>query len=211
MTSFKFLQESPPRESAPLSPTQRQGHLDAAAHLFTLPGLGGIDLGATKEPALHVESPVSEGTQDSEDDGAGEEDTDGAAEESGDMGHELPIPLSMKARRAPIPLDFKHPVSTNTVPAGLFKFKALENGGSSNGNGNNVRTAKESEEHTCRIVRSCLSSPEIFGHPSRWDAPPCYRTPLSQCVTAAHPFPRWPVSVPRPQIRWAPYMIFHAA
>jgi hypothetical protein len=37
------------------------------------------------------------------------------------MEHELLIPLSMKAHRAPIPFDFKHPVSTNTVPAGLFK------------------------------------------------------------------------------------------
>jgi hypothetical protein len=61
-----------------------------------------FDLGATKEPSLHVESPVSEGTQDSEDD-EGEEDTDGEGEESEDMEHELLIPLSMKARRVPIP------------------------------------------------------------------------------------------------------------
>jgi len=158
MTSFKFLQESPPRKSAPPSPTQRQGHLDAAAHPFMLPGLGGIDLGATKEPVLHMESPVSKGTQDSEDDGAGEDDIDGEAEESGDMEHELLIPLSMKARRGPIPLNVKYPVSTNMVPVGLFKFKALENGGSSNGKGNNARTAKESEECTCRIMHSCLRS-----------------------------------------------------
>ena len=59
---------------------QRQGHLDAAARPFMLPDLGGIDLGVTKEPALHVESPVSEGTQDSEDDGAREENTDGEGE-----------------------------------------------------------------------------------------------------------------------------------
>ena len=200
MTSFKFPQESPPRKSAPPSPTPRQGHLDAPARPFTLPSLGGIDLGATKEPALHVESPVSEGTQDSEDDGAGE-DTDGEGEESEDMEHELPIPLSMKARRAPIPLDFKHPVSTNTVPAGLFK--ALANGGSGNGNGNNASAAKESEERTRRIVRSRLSSREIFEHvsrpslddlcvpaisqntsrgrlvtdPGRWDAPPLLQEP----------------------------------
>ena len=74
MTSFKFPQESPLRKSAPPSPMQRQGHLDAAAHPFTLPGLGGIDLGATKEPSLHVESPVSDGTQGSEDNKAREED-----------------------------------------------------------------------------------------------------------------------------------------
>src|SRR6266851_7542658 len=68
----------------------------------------------------------------------------------------------MKAHRAPIPLGFKHPVLTNTVPAGLFK--ALANGGSSNGNGNNASTAKESEEHTRRIVHSWLSSRKTFEH-----------------------------------------------
>jgi hypothetical protein len=72
MTSFEFPQESPPCKSAPPSPTQGQGDLDAAAIPFTLPGLGGIDLGVTKESLLHAESPVSEG-QDSEDDEAGEE------------------------------------------------------------------------------------------------------------------------------------------
>ena len=152
MTSFKLLQESPPCKSALPSPTQRQGHLDAAAHPFTLPGLGGIDLGMTKEPVLHMESTVSEGTQGSEDDRVGEEDTDGEAEESGDLEHKLPIPLSMKAHRAPIPFDFNHPVLTDTVPVGLFK--ALANGGSGSSNGNNASTAKESEEHTRRIVHS---------------------------------------------------------
>ncbi|KAH9025042.1 hypothetical protein EDB85DRAFT_245304 [Lactarius pseudohatsudake] len=39
----------------------------------------------------------------------------------------------MKARRA-IPLDSEHPISTNTVPVGLFK--ALANG---NGNSNSYR------------------------------------------------------------------------
>jgi hypothetical protein len=77
MASFKFPQESPPRKSAPPSPTQQPGHLDAAAPPFTLPVLGDIDLGATKEPGLYVEGPVSEGTPDSKDDGAGEEDRDG--------------------------------------------------------------------------------------------------------------------------------------
>ncbi|KAJ8088676.1 hypothetical protein PM082_013919 [Marasmius tenuissimus] len=54
---------------------------------------------------------------------------------------------SAKTKRAPIPLDFKHPVSQNTVPAGLFK--ALVNNG---------------EERTRRTVRSRLSSREIFEH-----------------------------------------------
>ena len=73
---------------------------------------------------LHVESPVSEGTQGSEDDEAREKDTDGEGEESEDMEHELPILLSMNTHRAPIPLNFKHPILTNTVPVGLFKALA---------------------------------------------------------------------------------------
>ncbi|KAH9171750.1 hypothetical protein EDB89DRAFT_2114402 [Lactarius sanguifluus] len=151
MTSFKFPQESPARKSAPPSPAQRQGALNAAVRPFTLPGLGGIDIGAIKEAALRAESPVSA-------DGDVDEDGDGDIE-----GNDL----SMKARRAPIPLDFKHPVSTNTVPAGLFK--ALANGnGSSNGHSNNASIAGEAEEQrTRRTVRSRLSSREIFEHASR--------------------------------------------
>jgi hypothetical protein len=34
---------------------------------------------------------------------------------------DLTLPSIHKQKRAPIPLDFKHPVSTNMVPAGLFK------------------------------------------------------------------------------------------
>src|SRR6266702_383311 len=163
MTSFKFPQESPARKSAPPSPAQRQGALNAAARPFTLPGLGGIDIGAIKEAALQAESPVSDGKRD----GDLDEDGDGDIEGNVDDEHELPMPLSMKARRAPIPLDFKHPVSTNTVPAGLFK--ALANGnGSSNGHSNNASIAGEVEEQrTRRAVRSRLDSREIFEHASR--------------------------------------------
>lgn len=157
MTSFKFPQESPARKSAPTSPEQR-GVVEAALRPLTLPGLGGINLTAAKESAHNVESPLS---SERERDSHG--DTDEEVEESGDMEHELPIPLSMKARRAPIPLDFKHPVSTNTVPAGLFK--ALANGSGTTGNGNSA--AKESEERSRRIARSRLSSREIFEHASR--------------------------------------------
>ncbi|KAH8999723.1 hypothetical protein EDB92DRAFT_2080754 [Lactarius akahatsu] len=161
MTSFKFPQESPARKSAPPSPAQRQGALNAAARPFTLPGLGGIDIGAIKEAALRAESPVS-GDGDADEDGDGDIEGNDVDDE-----HELPMPLSMKARRAPIPLDFKHPVSTNTVPAGLFK--ALANGnGSSNGHSNSASIAGEAEEpRTRRTVQSRLSSREIFEHASR--------------------------------------------
>jgi hypothetical protein len=139
-----------------------------------LPGLGGTYLGMTKEPALHVESPVSKGTQDSEGNRAGEEDTDGEGEESEDMEYGLPISLSMKARRAPILLDFKYPVSMNTVPAGLFK--ALANGGSGNGHGNNTSAAKENEGSTCRLVAHMRSSSAYLAHPSTtYASPPSHR------------------------------------
>ncbi|KAF9818476.1 hypothetical protein IEO21_02714 [Rhodonia placenta] len=65
--------------------------------------------------------------------------------------HDLPYPPTMKLKRAPIPLDFKHPVSTNTVPAGLFK--ALVNG--------------DGDDRTRRAVRSRLSSRDIFEHSTR--------------------------------------------
>ena len=163
MTSFKFPQESPARKSAPPTPAQRQAALNAAVRPFTLPGLGGIDIGAIKEAAMT--------SPDSDEDGDGDLDDDEDGDIEGNVDddeHELPMPLAMKARRAPIPLDFKHPVSTNTVPAGLFK--ALANGnGSSNGNSNNPSISGDVEEQqrTRRAVRSRLSSREIFEHASR--------------------------------------------
>ncbi|KAH9992519.1 hypothetical protein BJV74DRAFT_962454 [Russula compacta] len=159
MASFKFPQESPARKNAQ-SPAQQQESQSPITHSLTLPGLGGIDIGATKESPHAVESSVDEGLLNGEGDADGESDADEGGEESVNMEHELPIPLSMKARRAPIPLDFKHPVSTNTVPAGLFKALA-------NGNGNNANAATESEERTRRLVRSRLGSHENFEHVSR--------------------------------------------
>jgi hypothetical protein len=58
---------------------------------------------------------------------------------------ELEVSSASKIKKAPVPLDFKHP--SNTVPAGLFK--AL---------------ASNSDERTRRGVRSRLSSREIFEH-----------------------------------------------
>ena len=60
------------------------------------------------------------------------------------------IPPATKTKRAPIPLDFKHPSSGNTVPAGLFK--ALVN---------------SSDDRTRRSVRSRLNSHETFEHMQR--------------------------------------------
>ena len=71
-------------------------------------------------------------------------DTDNALpkEEQSYGNRALPVPPRQK--RAPLPLDFTHPVSKNTVPAGLFK--ALANG----------------EADTSRRVRSRLPSRDIF-------------------------------------------------
>ncbi|KAI9451537.1 hypothetical protein F5148DRAFT_1290056 [Russula earlei] len=175
MSSFKFPQESPPRKSAPPSPAQPQVAPNAIVRPLTLPGLCDIDIGANKEPSPLTESPVSESLLNCEVDEDGEDDADGEGEESVDMEHELPVPLSMKARRAPIPLDFKHPVSTNTVPAGLFKALA-------NGSGNNASPTAESEERAHRIVRSRLSSREIFEHASRPSLDDLYVPSISQSV-----------------------------
>ena len=54
------------------------------------------------------------------------------------------LPVPPRQKRAPLPLDFTHPVSKNTVPAGLFK--ALANGGAD----------------TSRRVRSRLPSRDVF-------------------------------------------------
>jgi hypothetical protein len=145
--------------------------------------LGGINIGATEASALRVETPVSERLLNGEADGEGDGDADGEGEESVDEERELPIPLSMKSRRAPIPLDFKHPVSTNTVPAGLFK--ALANGGGSNGSGSghNTSTSGEIQERTRRTVRSRLSSREIFEHVSRPSLDDLYVPAISQSVS----------------------------
>ena len=60
----------------------------------------------------------------------------------------IPAVAVSKPRRAPIPLDFKNPPSTNTVPAGVFK-------------------ALVGDEKTRRTVRSRLGSREIFDHSQR--------------------------------------------
>lgn len=166
MTSFKFPQESPSRKIAPSASPSKRPRTPSPPARLALPDLGGINIGATMESTPLLETPVSEGLLDGETDGEGDGDADEEGEDSLEEGHELPVPLSMRARRAPIPLDFKHPVSTNTVPAGLFK--ALANG-SGSGSGNNNKTSAPAETQECsrRSVRSRLSSREIFEHVSR--------------------------------------------
>lgn len=154
MTSFKFPADSPQstRRSVPASPVQRHIAMDAFARPYGLPARATHETvpqnvhpptGHSQSPDEFVESPEGDDDQNA----IGDQDyaNNGMVREK-----ELPIPPSMKARRAPIPLDFKHPVSTNTVPAGLFK--ALANA---------------DDERTRRSVRSRLSSREVFEHVSR--------------------------------------------
>ncbi|KAL1688021.1 hypothetical protein GGG16DRAFT_60865 [Schizophyllum commune] len=68
-----------------------------------------------------------------------------------------------KPKRAPIPLDFKHPVSQNTVPAGLFKALG--------------------EERTRKTVRSRLSSRDVFEHENRPSLDDLNVPPISRKVS----------------------------
>ena len=183
MTSFKFPQESPSRKIVPPSPLpQRSTTPSPPAHPLALPNLSGINIGTTKESVPLVETPVSDGLLDGEADEEGDSDAGEEEEESVDEEHELPVPLSMKARRAPIPLDFKHPISTNTVPAGLFKALA-SGGGNISGNNDSTSAPAETQERSRRTVRSRLNSREIFEHVSRPSLDDLYVPSISQNVS----------------------------
>ena len=71
-------------------------------------------------------------------------DTDAAPKEDQSLYGNRALPAPPRQKRAPLPLDFTHPVSKNTVPAGLFK--ALASG----------------EADTSRRVRSRLPSRDVF-------------------------------------------------
>ncbi|KZT68449.1 hypothetical protein DAEQUDRAFT_671259 [Daedalea quercina L-15889] len=141
MSSFKFPPDITKAMSAPTSPPGgslglRESTLNAAAKPFTVSGYSGT-LGLSHQPRAFTE---------------GDENTPppGASSEP-EAASELPFPPTMKPKRAPIPLDFKHPVSTNTVPAGLFK----------------ALVSTEGDDRTRRTVRSRLSSRDIFEHSPR--------------------------------------------
>ena len=71
-------------------------------------------------------------------------DTDAVPKEEHSSYGNRALPVPPRQKRAPLPLDFTHPISKNTVPAGLFK--ALASG----------------EADTSRRVRSRLPSRDIF-------------------------------------------------
>ncbi|KAK0208016.1 hypothetical protein DFS33DRAFT_403722 [Desarmillaria ectypa] len=143
MASFKF---PPAADSLPGLHQMPSPRLDRSVHSSVNPSaepftFAGFSVAATLPPIPPAE-PAEETLQ--------EEST--VRPEYGDPQMDaFELPSSSKTKRAPIPLDFKHTVSNNTVPAGLFK--ALVNNGG--------------EERTRRVVRSRLSSHEIFEHVSR--------------------------------------------
>ncbi|TFK41407.1 hypothetical protein BDQ12DRAFT_679415 [Crucibulum laeve] len=152
MVSFKF----PPNVDSPRSirrSTSFSGSrhmLNPSAEPFTFAGFSVVANGMPHVP--HESDPQPEEPVNNEE--IGEEilaDESTAKGEDGEPEVEAFIlPSASKPKRAPIPLDFKHPVSSNTVPAGLFK--ALVNGG---------------DDRTRRAVRSRLSSREIYEHIQR--------------------------------------------
>ena len=75
----------------------------------------------------------------------GSPDTDVAPKEEQSSYGNRALPVPPRQKRAPLPLDFTHPVSKNTVPAGLFK--ALAGGG---------------DTDASRRARSRLPSHDIF-------------------------------------------------
>ena len=163
LASFRF---PPLKESSPkvvMGRRRRSGSLDmgleiveqaktrlsrGSAEPFTFAGFSAV---ANNMPLVPKEGD-STTTQVVEEDGPNMSDTTTAkpmvvGDVEVDEGQEVLIPpvSASKPKRAPIPLDFKHP--TNTVPAGLFKALA------SNG-----------DERTRRGVRSRINSREIFEH-----------------------------------------------
>jgi hypothetical protein len=76
-----------------------------------------------------------------------------------------PPSAAVKPKRTPLPLNFKHPTSSNTIPAGVFK--ALANG----------------DDRTRRSVRSRLDSRDIFEHVPRQSLDDSIVPPISQQIS----------------------------
>ncbi|KAF8519205.1 hypothetical protein JB92DRAFT_2828547 [Gautieria morchelliformis] len=170
MTSFKFPPLSPPAHSTgllaqsplaqrPISPMpHRKSELNAAAPPFKFPATSTLQLPfAPKEPhtlpyPLVPQSPVSSlgipaNIQQSSEPAIpiSPEEANGVISDTANSAEQSPSPI----RKRPPVLDFKHPVSTNTVPAALFRRTLMGN---------------DLEGPTRASVRSRLSSREIYEH-----------------------------------------------
>ncbi|KLO11282.1 hypothetical protein SCHPADRAFT_479122 [Schizopora paradoxa] len=122
MSSFRFPPAPEPtmvfHRSAPTSPNRlAAGALNASAKPFTFSGFPS----SSQNP---VQSMQESNAQSYDSDSS--EPRSPLERYGGDAGNstDLSMPQNQRQKRAPIPLDFKHPVSTNTVPAGLFKSRS---------------------------------------------------------------------------------------
>ncbi|EJD04490.1 uncharacterized protein FOMMEDRAFT_140427 [Fomitiporia mediterranea MF3/22] len=124
MASFRFPAAPEPTmvhaRSEPTSPSavvnRNTGALNASAKPFTFSGFS--TLPPTLPPLLGQEQ---RSLTDAFSADFSVNATRGSALGEDDRTPEMTLPSLQKQKRAPIPLDFKHPVSTNMVPAGLFK------------------------------------------------------------------------------------------
>ena len=174
MSSFKFPLDIMKAVSAPTSPPGgslglKEASLNATAKPFTFSGYSGAR-GTSPQPR-----PFSEGDENIPPAGPSSEP---------EAAHELPFPPTMKAKRAPIPLDFKHPVSTNTVPAGLFK----------------ALVSAEGDDRTRRTVRSRLSSRDIFEHSPRPSLDDLNVPPISHRISRNRMFTEPGLREPSPPV-----------
>lgn len=148
MASFRFPANiDSPRSIRLAGSPRRPGHnsLNTSAEPFTF---AGFSAAATLPfvPSESLPAPLLPSLMPGSPEETLNDESTAKAENSEARVEEFVLPSTSKVKRAPIPLDFKHPVSSATVPAGLFK--ALVNGG---------------DERTRRSVRSRLSSRDEHG------------------------------------------------
>ena len=168
MSSFKFPPSNPPHLTGlhaplptlpiaqrPISPMPlRKSELNATAPPFKFPGVGTLSFASNEPPTLPYPfmplSPVDSQTMAS----GIQHSTSPTPEETNGITSDIAISIeqsSSPARKRPPVLDFKHPVSTNTVPASLFRRTLMSN---------------DLEGPTRATVRSRLSSREHMSSPS---------------------------------------------
>ncbi|KAG6902960.1 hypothetical protein C0995_008533 [Termitomyces sp. Mi166 len=161
MMSFRFPVNLESPKSIRHSPAMLTHKLNPSAEPFTFAGFSAAVATLPRVPreedaAAETETRNAPGTSEvletDPEETYNEEITAKAEAEDVTQIEELKLPATTtRPKRAPIPLDFKHPVSNNTVPAGLFKALNSSNG----------------DERRRNTIRSRLSSREIFEHSRR--------------------------------------------
>ncbi|KAG6849794.1 hypothetical protein H0H93_005044 [Arthromyces matolae] len=156
MVSFRFPANLDSPKSIHRSPTVRTHKLNPSAEPFTFAGFSAALATLPRVPREEDFQPEDASAVDKAPLVASQEETfneesAAKADAESDKENEDIAPFTTKSRRAPIPLDFTHLGSKNTVPAGLFKALNSNNG-------------EERRRHT---VQSRLSSREIFDYSRR--------------------------------------------